>query len=296
MFLKFIETILFYIYEIFPSLIIGFFISGLVHEFFSIKFVNRYLKTGGVKGIFFATLIGTMVPVCCWGSLPIAITFRKKGASLGPIFSILIATPATSINAIIITWKLLGWLFALFLFISVIITGVIAGIIGDKIVIDKVFEINEFEYFIEEKKILKEKLKGIFKYAFFDLPKEIWRELLLGIFIAGFVNSFFPISYFIKNYLIGYKGYIFAVIVGILMYMCATMSVPIVHSLIKNGMEVGSAFSFLMIGPITSYGSLLVLRKEFGLKVLIFYLIVISFFSILFGYIFSLILNFSQLS
>jgi uncharacterized membrane protein YraQ (UPF0718 family) len=289
MLLKFIKTIIFYIYEILPPLVIGFFISGIVHEFLSLKFVNRYLRSSGFKGIFYATLIGTIVPVCCWGSLPIAITLRKKGSFLGPVFSILIATPATSINALIITWKLLGGFFSIFLFISVIITGIIAGVIGNKILIEKEFDKFDFEYGEEIKKRLSEKIKCAFKYSFFELPREIWKECLLGIFLAGIIDSFFPISYFIKNYLIGYKGYIFAVIVGILMYMCATMSVPIVHALIKNGMEIGAAFSFLMIGPITSYGTLLVLRKEFGLKILIIYLLIVSISGVLFGYIFSLL-------
>ncbi|MGB9677200.1 MAG: permease [Candidatus Ratteibacteria bacterium] len=132
-------------------------------------------------------------------------------------------------------------------------------------------------------------INSILFYVKEVFPALIVGFLLSGILLASFIDSFFPISYFIKNYLSGNKGYIFAVFVGILMYMCATMSVPIVHSLIKNGMSIGPAFSFLMIGPITSYGTLILLRKEFGIKVLLIYLLIIILSGVSFGYIFSIL-------
>ena len=44
-----------------------------------------------------------------------------------------------------------------------------------------------------------------------------------------------------------------------------------------------------MVGPITSWGTMLVLRKEFGAKSLAIYLVVISVMSLVLGYCFSLI-------
>jgi hypothetical protein len=46
---------------------------------------------------------------------------------------------------------------------------------------------------------------------------------------------------------------------------------------------------FLLAGPVTSYGTILVLRKEFGTKILMIYLAVISVSSLFLGYIFGLI-------
>ncbi len=133
-----INSITYYFVETITALIIGFFLSGLIHELISDRWVSAHLGNNGIKGVFYSTIVGTLAPVCCWGSLPIAITFYKKGAPLGPIFAILIATPATSINALIITAKLLGIKFAICLFFSVIIMGIIAGLIGNKIKINKI--------------------------------------------------------------------------------------------------------------------------------------------------------------
>ena len=61
-----------------PALAIGFLLSGLVHEFIPDRWVDRHLGEKGVKGVLWSTLIGTLVPVCCWGCLPIAVCQTKR--------------------------------------------------------------------------------------------------------------------------------------------------------------------------------------------------------------------------
>jgi uncharacterized membrane protein YraQ (UPF0718 family) len=114
-------------------------------------------------------------------------------------------------------------------------------------------------------------------------------ETLFGLILATLADIITPVGYFVKNHMKGAAGYVFAVVFGILMYMCATMSVPLGDALIKQGMDKGAGLTFLIIGPITSYGTILVLKKEFGGKVLLFYLSVISVTGLLLGVVFSLI-------
>jgi uncharacterized membrane protein YraQ (UPF0718 family) len=44
-----------------------------------------------------------------------------------------------------------------------------------------------------------------------------------------------------------------------------------------------------MVGPVTSWGTILVLRKEFGGRILLVYLAIISIVSLTLGYVFSMI-------
>ena len=129
----FIHIFLHYAYEVLPALAIGFLISGFVHELIPEDAVLKYLGAKGIKPILFSTLIGTFLPVCCWGSLPIAVSFYKKGAKLGPILAFLVATPATSISALLVAYSVLGLGFAVYIFFAVIIMGVSIGIIGNTI-------------------------------------------------------------------------------------------------------------------------------------------------------------------
>jgi len=122
-----------YLIEVLPFLIIGFVLSGLIHEFVPAKLVERHLGGKGIKPILYTTLAGTLLPVCCIGSLPIALSLHQKGARLGPVLAFLVATPATSITALLVCYGLLGLKFTVFIFFAVILMGLIMGIAGNVI-------------------------------------------------------------------------------------------------------------------------------------------------------------------
>jgi uncharacterized membrane protein YraQ (UPF0718 family) len=56
-----------------------------------------------------------------------------------------------------------------------------------------------------------------------------------------------------------------------------------------QGMNIGAGMVLLLVGPITSWGTILVLRKVFGGRTLAIYLAVVSVMSMALGYCFSLI-------
>lgn len=302
---EFLKVFLAYVIEIGPAVAFGFLISGIIHELLPESLVERHLGGKGLKPIVYVTFIGALLPVCCWGSLPIAISLRKKGVQLGPVLAFLVATPATSVSALLVTYKLLGGFFTAYLFFSVILMGIVVGVMGNILhfkgqsplgaeALDArpsgrapAGTVPETCPHCEEEK--HGKIKGIFKFAFVDMVKEIGPELLLGIVLAALVSTFVPIGKLVKVYLSGGGGYIFSLIFGLAMYVCATASVPLVDALIKQGLNIGAGFVLLVVGPITSYGTILVLRKEFGLKTLLFYLTSISVIALLLGYIFSIL-------
>lgn len=293
--MEFISVLRHYLIEILPALAIGFFLSGLIHEFIPQDWVGRNLGNKGLKGIFYATLTGTLLPICCWGVLPVAVSFYKKGSKLGPVLSFLVATPATSVSALIVTYKLLGLKFAVFIFFSVILMGMLIGLIGNLIPYQPAKSAPEACPHCQEaaphthKKNFSSRIKSVFKFAFIDMPKEIGLETFIGLVLAAGVAAFMPIGLWIRHNLQGLAGYIFALVFGLIMYICSTATVPLVDAFIKQGLSQGAGMTLLLVGPITSYGTILVLKKEFGMKILLIYLTFISLSSLILGYIFSLI-------
>jgi uncharacterized membrane protein YraQ (UPF0718 family) len=112
-----------YFIEVLPFLAIGFLVSGLIHEFVPSEWVERRLGGGGIKPILYSTLAGIILPICCLGSLPVAVSLHQKGARLGPVLAFLVATPATSVTALLVTYGLLGSNFTIFIFFAVIAMG-----------------------------------------------------------------------------------------------------------------------------------------------------------------------------
>jgi len=287
-----------YLIEIIPALAIGLFISGLVHEFIPESWIRKGLGKKGIAPILSATICGTILPICCWGSLPVALTFYKKGAKLGPVLAFLVATPATSISALLVAYKLLGGFFTVYIFFAVILMGLVTGVIGNRINTspklreeDACPECAEAEDNCECGKKPVNRVVSVFKFAFVDTVKDIGPEMLLGIALAALVATVVPVGQLIRQYLAGGWGYVFSLIFGLVMYICSTATVPLVEAFIKQGMNIGAGMVLLLAGPVTSYGTVLVLRKKFGIKILLFYLTIISVMSLVLGYMFYLIMS-----
>lgn len=296
MIFQFLEALKYYLIEVIPALAIGFLLSGLIHEYVSAKWVERHLGGGGIRPIFYSTLVGTILPICCLGSLPVAVSFYKKGSRLGPVLAFLVATPATSISALIVCYKLLGPKLTVYIFFSVILMGLVIGILGNifkfkprKSRKEICPECGEVLTECEHRENFSGRIKSILKFSFLDMPKEIGLEVILGLILAAAVASFFPIGRLIKLYLSGAWAYPFSLIFGLIMYFCSTASVPLVDAFLKQGMNIGGGLVLLLVGPITSYGTILVLRKEFGLKILTFYIASICTLSLMLGYLYQII-------
>jgi len=153
------------------------------------------------------------------------------------------------------------------------------------------FEKEADRYAIEGKaaRNIKRRLASALRFGFVDMVKEIGPELLLGLVLAALVATIAPIGKFVGSYLGGGLGYLFSLVFGLLMYICSTASVPLVHAFLSQGMNIGAGMVLLLVGPITSWGTILVLRKEFGAKTLLAYLAVISIMALALGWCFSMI-------
>ncbi len=326
-----------YLIEVLPFLAIGFFLSGLIHEFVPTEWVERHLSGRGIKPLLYSTLAGTALPICCIGALPVAVSLHQKGARLGPVLAFLVATPATSISALLVCYALLGIKFTVFIFLAVILMGLLMGAIGNLIKFEPkstlgspqdvelakdpvcgmdvntekgltteyegksyyfcsphcqaAFEQEADRYAIEGKaaRNIKRRLASALRFGFVDMVKEIGPELLLGLALAALVAAIAPIGKFVGGYLGGGLGYLFSLVLGLSMYICSTASVPLVHAFVSQGMNIGAGMVLLLVGPITSWGTILVLRKEFGAKTLLAYLAVVSVMALALGWCFSMI-------
>ena len=286
-----------YLIEVLPALALGFFLSGLAHELIPQRWVDRNLGQPGIRPILLSTIIGTLLPICCWGSLPVAVGFYKKGARLGPVLAFLVATPATSISALVVTYRLLGPAFAVFIFFAVILMGVTIGFIGNRLKLPPMAEDEKEEPCPEcekneetchvHRKGLRERTLSVLKFAYIDMPKDIGLETAIGIVVATVVAAYVPFHALIENYLVGGWGYAFSLVFGLLMYICSTATVPLADALINQGLSVGAGMVLMLAGPVTSYGTILVLRKKFGGKILFVYLAAVSIMSLLFGLLYA---------
>ncbi|MFI3239627.1 MAG: permease [Bacteroidales bacterium] len=107
------------------------------------------------------------------------------------------------------------------------------------------------------------------------MMQDFGKWLIIGLVIAAAITAFIPDSVFtlFKDYYL--LNILLILLISAPMYICATGSIPIALSLLLKGVSPGAAFVLLMAGPATNIASLIILKKEIGIRKTAIYLIAI---------------------
>jgi len=106
-----------------PYLLFGFLVAGVLSVFISPEFVERHLGGHGIWPLLKAALFGIPLPLCSCGVIPVTMSLRKHGASKGAAISFLLSTPQTGVDSILVTYGLLGPVYAIFRPVAALVTG-----------------------------------------------------------------------------------------------------------------------------------------------------------------------------
>ncbi len=113
-----------------PYVLFGLLIAGLLQVLVSQRRLARWMGGGGLAAAGRAALLGVPLPICSCGIVPVAISLRRKGASLPAIMSFLITTPESSSDAVVLTWGLMGPLMALARLVAAMVTALVAAVLA----------------------------------------------------------------------------------------------------------------------------------------------------------------------
>lgn len=122
--------------------------------------------------------------------------------------------------------------------------------------------------------------------------KSIFPLIIIGVTIAGFVKFFIPQDLIAA--LVGQNtvlANLIAVLFGVFMYFPTLMEVPIAKIFLELGMVRGPLLAYLLADPELSIQSILVTRKFLGDKQNIFFVGLVTIFTVIAGLIFGLSLG-----
>ena len=111
-----------------PMLLLGLFLSGLIHVFISRQAILRWLRDDSLKSVTMSSAIGVPVPLCSCSVVPVVAEMRRKGASRSACMSFLITAPETGADSILVTNAFFGFVVAIVRPVISFITAVVAGI------------------------------------------------------------------------------------------------------------------------------------------------------------------------
>jgi uncharacterized membrane protein YraQ (UPF0718 family) len=298
--------------EMSPYLLFGFFVAGLLSVLVSPRMVERHLGGAGFWPVLKASLFGIPLPLCSCGVIPVSMSLHKHGASKASTISFLLSTPQTGADSILVTYSLLGPVFAIFRPAAALVTGLVGGglinVFGREAKTQSRAEPEPSAggcccHAQKEKPTdsccsggnegpqrpqgpqgsaalrpagpVRKALEGL-RYGFVSLPRDIGKPLLLGLVVAAVISALVPNNFFAERLGRGLPAMLVMMVVGIPFYVCASAAVPMAAAMILKGLSPGAALVFLMTGPATNAAGLATIWKTLGRRVALLYLLTVA--------------------
>jgi HflK protein len=121
-----------------------------------------------------------------------------------------------------------------------------------------------------------DKLRLGFRSAFVEIFDETSHWMLAGLVISALITAALPAEFVTRYLSSGPLPLFFMLLAGIPLYICASASTPIAAALMLKGLSPGAAFVFLLAGPATNAGSIGILARLFGRRVLTIFLVSVA--------------------
>jgi len=221
--------------------------------------------------------------------VPAVAGLKKQGANNGASLAFLISTPETGVDSIALTYSLLDPLLTFIRPVTAFVTALTAGTIENFLgwsyernltirpdrtcLVDACCDGTDCSpsEHASHHTILEKVAAGI-RFAFDELMADLAVWFLIGVLLAGLITVLVPESLVRENLGPGLGSYITMLVVGLPLYVCASMSTPVAAAFILKGMSPGVALVFLLAGPATNMATMVAVGGTFGKRCLAIYL------------------------
>lgn len=253
-----------------PALLIGFIAAGILAVFFPQAAFNWLKGRGRTSRISRGIMFGLPLPICSCGVVPLYQTLVRKGAPMGAAIAFLIATPELGLDAILISYPLLG---GTMLIIRLVAAAVIAFSVAW--ILDRAFSKKEGsnnspipEAVPAEPDIRTMKMKlGQFWHIFnYELIDELGPWLIFGIVLAAAAQPLLENVPWIS--VPGWAAVLLMTLVGLPIYVCASGATPVGAVMLASGVAPGAVLAFLITGPASNVTTLGVLKALHGKRLM----------------------------
>lgn len=268
---------------------IGSFISVFAKDKIHDAFAGLNGKRIGLFGIIPACILGILSPLCMYGTIPIAASFRKQGMREDWLSAFMMASILLNPQLIVYS-AALGRTALIVRIVSCFLCGCTAGLLIFLFYRDK--EFFNFDGF-KERESHDTHPNMLIRYLlnFLRNVKATGLYFLFGIFLSALFQRYVPQELMV-NVFGGNKawGVLMAVTIGVPLYACGGGTIPLLQDWLLSGMSMGSAAAFMITGPATKITNLGALKIVMGWKRFALYIAFVMVFSFLCGIVVNLLM------
>ena len=279
--------------QIFWYWVLGMGIGSLISVFAKDKIHGLFAKMQdrkwGLLGIVPACLLGIASPLCMYGTIPIAASFRKQGMREDWLAAFMMGSILLNPQLMVYS-AALGTTALVVRIVTCFLCGCGAGLLVHLFYRGMPFF--NFEGF--EAGASRDTHPNLFVRYLLNL----WRNVkatglyfLLGVLLSALFQRYVPQTWMVRAF--GGNeawGVLMAATIGVPLYACGGGTIPLLQSWLAEGMSLGSAAAFMITGPATKITNLGALKICMGWRRFWLYLGYVMMFSLLSGLLINLVL------
>jgi uncharacterized membrane protein YraQ (UPF0718 family) len=291
--------------KIFFLLLIMIYAIALLRASMNVEGIRDYLagKHSGV-GYLLGSSFGAITPFCSCSSIPVFLGFTSAGIPVGITMSFLITSPLINEVAVLLLLSLLGWKFTLLYIVVGMSVGILGGIFLDAINAERWLQSfaakalergqNTVRVKAKQSAILTLKQRHTFaKEELSEIFGRVWKWVIVGVGLGSALHGFVPDGWIQAHLGDGQWWSVpSAVLLGIPLYSNATGVIPVMESLLKQGLPVGTTLAFCMSTVAASFPEFILLKQVIQWRLLaILFILLLSAFTLI-GWTFNFLSSF----
>lgn len=246
-------------------------------------------KKMGIWGVIPASLLGTLSPLCMYGTIPIAASFSRQGMRDDWLAAFMMSSILLNPQLMLYSTALGGQALAVRL-VTCIFCGILAGLLVHFLWGKK--EFFRFDGFAPGPG--RDTDPNLFLRFFKNLGRNVRATgpyFLIGVLLSALFQRYVPADAFAS--LFGENegfGFLLAATIGVPLYACGGGTIPLLQQWLASGMSMGAAASFMITEPATKITNLGALKIVLGFRHFLLYLVYVMLFSMVSGFIVNLVL------
>jgi uncharacterized membrane protein YraQ (UPF0718 family) len=289
--------------KIFFLLLVMIYAIALLRASMNVERVRDYLagKHKGV-GYLLGSSFGAITPFCSCSSIPVFLGFTSAGIPVGITMSFLITSPLINEVAVLLLLSLLGWKFTLLYVVVGMSVGILGGVFLDAIKAErwlqsfaaKALARGQKSSIVKTKHSLTLSLKERHTFAkqeMLEIFGRVWKWVIIGVGLGAALHGFVPDGWIQEHLGDGQWWSVpAAVLLGIPLYSNATGVIPVMESLLKNGLPIGTTLAFSMSTVAASFPEFILLKQVMQWRLLaVFFVMLLASFTLV-GWIFNFLM------
>lgn len=243
-----------------PALLLAFAGGGLIVAFLRSSHMARLSRGSRSAQALRGMAIGLPLPICSCGVLPVYDGLVRRGAPPAAGLAFLVATPELGLDAILISWPLLGPVMTIARLVAAALVAWGVAVLVSRSMPKREASVDaqvEHATSDAENAPFREKLKRAGRYGFIEQSDHLLPWILVGLGVAAWAQPLLADSGL--SSVSWWAQVPLGALIGLPIYVCASGSTPLAAVLMASGLSPGAALAFLLTGPatnITTFGAL----------------------------------------